>query len=75
MKPRLKKWRLLNRIRAFWGGYFWLPCPICGEYFGGHEWSETLWTSSCKGQKRGMGVCIDCKEKARRMNKKRGWHK
>jgi hypothetical protein len=19
-------------------GYFWLPCPRCGEYFGGHEW-------------------------------------
>lgn len=18
-------------------GYFWLPCPRCGEYFGGHE--------------------------------------
>jgi hypothetical protein len=19
-------------------GYFWLPCPNCGSYFGGHEW-------------------------------------
>lgn len=19
-------------------GYFWLPCPLCGEQFGGHEW-------------------------------------
>lgn len=18
-------------------GFFWLPCPICGEHFGGHE--------------------------------------
>jgi hypothetical protein len=18
--------------------YFWLPCPLCGMYFGGHEW-------------------------------------
>ena len=29
--------RLLNRIYAFLGGYFWLPCPVCGENFGGHE--------------------------------------
>ncbi len=19
-------------------GFFWLACPRCGEYFGGHEW-------------------------------------
>lgn len=19
-------------------GFFWLPCPVCGEEFGGHEW-------------------------------------
>lgn len=19
-------------------GYFWLPCPLCGKPFGGHEW-------------------------------------
>lgn len=29
--------RLLNRIYAFLFGYFWLPCPLCGEMFGGHE--------------------------------------
>lgn len=22
--------------RAF--GYFWMPCPLCGKHFGGHEW-------------------------------------
>jgi hypothetical protein len=29
--------RLFSRLYAFWGGYFWLPCPVCGEHFGGHE--------------------------------------
>ena len=21
-------------------GYFWLPCPRCGKWFGGHEWGR-----------------------------------
>lgn len=21
-------------------GYFWLPCPLCGAYSGGHEWRD-----------------------------------
>lgn len=21
-------------------GFFWLPCPLCGSYFGGHEWRD-----------------------------------
>lgn len=29
--------RLWHRFRAFVGGYFWLPCPVCGREFGGHE--------------------------------------
>lgn len=29
--------RWFARLRAFWGGYFWLPCPICDKNFGGHE--------------------------------------
>ena len=27
----------VHRIYAFLTGYFWLPCPKCGEMFGGHE--------------------------------------
>ena len=34
---RLRRWRWLNRLYAYVRGYFWLPCPICGENFGGHE--------------------------------------
>lgn len=34
--PRYPRW--LNRLWAGFGGYFWIPCPLCGEDFGGHEW-------------------------------------
>jgi hypothetical protein len=34
------KRRWLNRLIAHLGGYFWMPCPLCGEMFGGHEWRE-----------------------------------
>ena len=29
--------RFLHRCYAWMFGYFWLPCPACGKYFGGHE--------------------------------------
>jgi hypothetical protein len=29
--------RWLHRLYAAALGYFWLPCPICGRMFGGHE--------------------------------------
>lgn len=32
------KW--LHRLYAFFGGYFWLPCPLCGDHFGGHQWRD-----------------------------------
>lgn len=37
MKHLIRRFRTLNRIYAFLFGYFWLPCPICGKNFGGHE--------------------------------------
>ena len=30
--------RWINQLYAFFGRYFWLPCHICGQYSGGHEW-------------------------------------
>jgi hypothetical protein len=27
---------MAKRIAAI-NGYFWLPCPACGQHFGGHE--------------------------------------
>ena len=32
---KLPRW--MHKMYAKVFGYFWLPCPICGEYFGGHE--------------------------------------
>lgn len=29
--------RLLHQFYAWLFGYFWMPCPACGRYFGGHE--------------------------------------
>lgn len=29
--------RQLHRLWAWLAGYFWIPCPKCGEHFGGHE--------------------------------------
>jgi hypothetical protein len=33
--------RSLHRLYAGAMRYFWLPCPICGEMFGGHETEVT----------------------------------
>lgn len=32
--------RRLHRLWAAMFGYFWLPCPLCGREFGGHEWRD-----------------------------------
>lgn len=48
--------KLFRRLRAFFGGYFWLPCPLCGEMFAGYEQHGTLMT----GFSDGRGVCNRC---------------
>lgn len=57
--------RILNQIYAGLHGYFWLPCPICGNHFGGHEWKESLNITSYKG----IGVCSQCTELAKESNR------
>lgn len=56
------RFRILNKIHAKLYGYFWLPCSVCKQYFGGHEWkaniagnSGTIWTGNT-----GVGICPDC---------------
>jgi len=56
--------RWLNWLRALVGGYFWLPCPMCGKSFGGHEWTVSLHSSWGDGE----GVCPMCAEEAERLN-------
>lgn len=40
-------------------GYFWMPCPMCGEAFGGHEWVGRVQLPS---DEPGMtqGICPAC---------------
>lgn len=32
--------RWVHHLYALLAGYFWLPCPVCGRHFGGHEWRD-----------------------------------
>ena len=44
IRRRMQFLKPLCWLRAFVGGYFWLPCPICEESFGGFEWGARLCT-------------------------------
>lgn len=39
MRTTRRLWRLrwLSWLYALTCNYFWLPCPVCGGRFGGHE--------------------------------------
>src|SRR3990167_3991652 len=56
-----RRFRWLNKQYADLRGYFWLPCKLCGEMFGGHEINGSLYT----GNGRGHAVCFDCRERAK----------
>jgi len=61
------KHRLFNKIYAKTMGYFWIPCPLCGRMFGGHEWlNGNILKVSLN---RGVTVCLDCGKKAKAYNK------
>lgn len=59
--------RWLARLLAWYGGYFWLPCPICGEDFAGFEWGEE---SLQRTFSTGEGLCSkpECVAEAKRRN-------
>lgn len=61
--------RFINKMFAYLLGYFWLPCPLCGEDFGGHEWRVSLMRSTGEGK----GVCPKCSERAGQINCDRGF--
>ena len=71
---RLPEW--MRKLRANLGGYFWLPCPICGEMFGGFEASsqcitkEVYKTNDCITGSTGECVCPkkECIEEAKNRN-------
>lgn len=53
--------RHFHRWYARREGYFFLPCPVCGEWFGGHEIAHletrTLFTRAVGPLSYGMLVC------------------
>lgn len=64
--------RWLNQRYAQLHGYFWLPCPVCGQRFGGHEWRREInkefgrgyhitdIPTPGSGPTVGTGICPDC---------------
>ena len=52
--------RKLHKLYALLFCYFWLPCPVCGKYFGGHELSSNNFLASLVSED-GTGhlVCPD----------------
>ena len=48
MKNFMRRFRRLASLYAKLLGLFWLPCPICGDFFGGHERGGTLWDDKAK---------------------------
>jgi len=54
--PLPYKPRWINWLYACFNAYFWLPCPLCGKKFGGHEWYASI-DNGCGG---GRGVCPEC---------------
>ncbi len=63
----LRRFRRFNRRWAHSRGYFWLPCPVCGRPFGGHEGSGA---AVPQRERPGFGWCVcfrkNCVEEARR---------
>lgn len=58
--PRNPRW--LNCLYAHLMGYLWLPCPICGEKFGGHEWRTDLGHILYTTVNSGIAICpnLEC---------------
>jgi len=58
------RFRRLHKTYAALLGYFWLPCPICGQHFGGHEWKDRDGNPSSilarDGGTNYIGICPDC---------------
>lgn len=69
--------RFLNKIYAKAFGYFWLPCPVCGKHFGGHEasYGPSLVVEGENGDQRAFCVCSSkCSLKAAEINKRNGFY-
>lgn len=55
--------RAAARSEAAARGLFWLPCPLCGVEFGGHEWEHDATIPASASQNR--AICPPCAEELR----------
>jgi len=65
------RFRQLNRLYAKLKGAFWTTCPICVQWFGGHEAAPLgtgIWCRQGADQKGLLQVCWKCKGEARRID-------
>jgi hypothetical protein len=57
-RQRWRHTREAERRRAAMGGYFWIPCHLCGVCFGGHEWR---WGHTIPvGETSDQAICPPC---------------
>lgn len=54
VSKHLPRW--VNHLYTFVVGYFWMRCPECQEYFGGHECG----IARAKDPDRGHSCCNRC---------------
>jgi hypothetical protein len=62
-KLMINTMRLLNKLYANLFGYFWIPCPLCGNMFGGHEVNERTKSIIKKNGHGGIVICQKCSAK------------
>lgn len=63
---KLPRW--MHKIYAKSMGYYWLPCPLCGKYVGGHEFDFSKNGALIIEPGEAWTTCSGCKEKAERIN-------
>lgn len=49
-----------HRLYAGLMGYFWIPCPLCGDPFGGQETTGAAIGKAGRPPNEGMCVCPRC---------------
>lgn len=53
------RFRRFHRAYATLCGFFWLPCPLCGREFGGHQFGKSV-PDPMNPPFGGVGVCPPC---------------
>jgi hypothetical protein len=51
--------RFLARFLAWLCGFFWIPCPLCGRYFAGFEWTLDEYSSDITFVRHEPVVAVD----------------